>query len=145
MRVDVVGPVVSRVFNPNNAMADRMKHLVEPQFSIQRRTEDSKPGSLIPDGDRAYDKIVGGVTQMSYGLTNRLMVRKDEGQPQSSSPREMLNVSAATELLHRARTGEPVRPVVQLWLQRARGECLLADRADRARDADHAARHRLPR
>lgn len=92
MRVDVVGPVVSRVFNPNNAMADRMKHLVEPQFSIQRRTE-------IPNQDRiptatGYDKIVGGVTQMSYGLTNRLMVRKDkEGQPQSSSPREMLNVS----------------------------------------------------
>ena len=31
MRVDVIGPVVSRVFNPNNAMADRMKHVVEPR------------------------------------------------------------------------------------------------------------------
>jgi LPS-assembly protein len=92
MRVDIIGPVVSRVFNPNNAIADRMKHVVEPTFSIQRRTE-------IPNQDRipttaGYDKIVGGVTQMSYGLVNRIMVRKDkEGEPAASAPRELLNFS----------------------------------------------------
>jgi len=92
MRVDVVGPVLSRVFNPNNAIADRMKHLIEPQFSVQRRTE-------IPNQDRiptstGYDIIIGGVTQMSYGLTNRILVRKDkEGEPQASAPRELVNVS----------------------------------------------------
>jgi len=92
MRVDVVGPVVSRVFNPNNAIADRMKHVVEPAFSVQRRTD-------IANQDRiptvtGYDIIIGGVTQMSYGLTNRILVRKDkEGEPQASAPREMLNVS----------------------------------------------------
>jgi hypothetical protein len=69
-----------------------MKHVVEPQFSIQRRTE-------IPNQDRiptatGYDKIVGGVTQMSYGLTNRVLVRKDnEGEPAASAPRELLNLS----------------------------------------------------
>lgn len=92
VRLDVIGPVLSRVFNPNNRMADRMKHIVEPSFSISRRTE-------IPNQDRiptttGFDKIVGGVTQMTYGLTNRLMVRKDKaGEPQSSAPREFLNVS----------------------------------------------------
>jgi LPS-assembly protein len=92
MRVDVVGPVFSRVFNPNNAIADRMKHVIEPSFSIQRRTE-------IANQDRVptstgYDVIVGGVTQMNYGLTNRLMVRKDTpGETQAGAPREMLNVS----------------------------------------------------
>lgn len=90
MRVDVVGPVVSRVFNPNNAMADRMKHVVEPSFSISRRTE-------IPNQDRiptatGYDVIVGGVTQMSYGLTNRVLVRKSKAGEQSGAPREFLNV-----------------------------------------------------
>jgi len=91
MRVDVIGPVLSRVFTPNNAIADRMKHIIEPAFSVQRRTE-------IPNQDfipkaTGYDIIVGGVTQMSYGLTNKLMVRKDqEGQPQSGAPREMLSV-----------------------------------------------------
>lgn len=92
MRLDVVGPVFSRVFNPNNAMADRMKHVIEPNFSVQRRTD-------IPNQDRiptatGYDIIIGGVTQMSYGLTNRLLVRKDRaGDPTSGAPREMLNVS----------------------------------------------------
>ena len=92
MRVDVIGPVISRVFNPNNAVADRMKHVIEPTFSVQRRTE-------IANQDRiptvtGYDKIIGGVTQMSYGVTNRVMVRKDtEGQPQAGAPRELLNVS----------------------------------------------------
>jgi LPS-assembly protein len=92
MRLDVIGPVLSRVFNPNNGMADRMKHVIEPSFSVQRRTE-------IPTQDRiptstGYDIIIGGVTQMSYGLTNRLMVRKDTpGEPQSGAPRELLNVS----------------------------------------------------
>jgi LPS-assembly protein len=92
LRLEVIGPVVSRVFNPNNAIADRLKHVVEPSFSLQRRTEIANQ-DRIPTST-GYDVIVGGVTQMSYGLTNRLLVRKDtEGQPQASAPREMLNVS----------------------------------------------------
>ena len=92
LRVDVIGPVVSRVFNTNNAMADRLKHVIEPQFSVQRRSE-------IPNQDRipsatGYDIIIGGVTQLSYGLTNKVLVRKDTaGEPQSGAPRELLNVS----------------------------------------------------
>ena len=92
VRVDVVGPVFSRVFNPNNAIADRLKHVFEPSISMQRRTE-------IPNQERiptatGYDIIVGGVTQMSYGLTNRIMVRKDTpGEAQAGAPRELLNVS----------------------------------------------------
>ncbi len=92
MRVDVVGPVFSRVFNPNNAMADRMKHVVEPSFSVSRRTEIANQ-DRIPTAT-GYDVVVGGTTQMSYGLTNRVLVRKDkEGQPQSGAAREFLNVS----------------------------------------------------
>ena len=91
MRVDIIGPVLSRVFTPNNAMADRLKHIIEPSFSVQRRTE-------IPNQDRipvatGYDIIIGGVTQMSYGLTNRIMVRKEKpDQPKSGAPRELLSV-----------------------------------------------------
>ncbi|HEX8027371.1 MAG TPA: putative LPS assembly protein LptD [Vicinamibacterales bacterium] len=92
MRVDVVGPVFSRVFTPNNAMADRMKHVVEPSFSVSRRTEIPNQ-DLIPTAT-GYDVVVGGTTQMTYGFTNRLLVRKDkEGEPQSGAPREYLNVS----------------------------------------------------
>ena len=118
MRIDVIGPVFSRVFNPNNAIADRMKHVVEPSFSVQRRTE-------IPNQDRiptatGYDIIIGGVTQMSYGLTNRLLVRKDkEGEPQAGAPREMLNVSLR-QSYYTDDEREQVRHVVFVRLQQPR-------------------------
>jgi LPS-assembly protein len=93
MRVDVIGPVFSRVFNPQNALADRIKHVFEPSFSMSRR-------SLIPSQDRvpqtsgASDIIIGGTTQLNYGLTNRVMVRKEAtGVPALDAPREFLNVS----------------------------------------------------
>ena len=92
-KVDVIGPIVSRVFNPQNAIADRMKHVIEPNFSVQRRTAIAGQ-DRIPTTVGAYDRIVGGTTQMSYGLTNRLLVRKEvEGQPAAGAPREMLNLS----------------------------------------------------
>ena len=73
-------------------MADRMKHVIEPSFSVQRRTEIANQ-DRIPTAT-GYDIIVGGVTQMTYGLTNRMMVRKDKpGEPQAGAPRELLNVS----------------------------------------------------
>jgi hypothetical protein len=60
--------------------------------SVQRRTEIANQ-DRIPTAT-GYDRIVGGVTQMSYGVTNRVLVRRDaEGQPQAGAPREMLNVS----------------------------------------------------
>lgn len=92
LRLEIVGPVFSRVFNPANAMADRMKHVIEPSFSVQRRSDVANQ-NRIPTAT-AYDTIVGGVTQMTYGLTNRIMVRKDKaGEPQAGAPREFLNLS----------------------------------------------------
>ena len=93
MRVDVVGPVLSRVFNPQNAVADRLKHVIEPSFSVQRRTNIANQ-DRIPTRAGGYDIVVGGVTQLNYGLTNRILVRKDrEGEPQAGAPRELLSVS----------------------------------------------------
>lgn len=93
LRADIVGPVFSRVFTPNNGFAERMKHVIEPAFTVQRRTtiDDQE---RVPQVGGAYDTIVGGTTQLTYGLANRLLVRKKavEGA-QSGSPQELLNVS----------------------------------------------------
>jgi len=93
LRADIVGPVFSRVFNPNNAFAERMKHIIEPNFSVQRRTSiDSQ--DRIPAVQGRYDRIVGGTTQLTYGLANRLLVRKRAVDgAQAGSPQELLNVS----------------------------------------------------
>jgi hypothetical protein len=93
MRVDIIGPVLSRVFNPQNAIADRLKHVIEPSFSVQRRTTIPNQ-ERIPTRAGGYDIVIGGTTSVNYGLTNRLLVRKDvEGQPQSGAPRELLSAS----------------------------------------------------
>ena len=99
-RADFVGPVFTRVFTPNNFLADRLKHVIEPAFSVQRITS-------IDGDDRVrllgstYDRVVGGVTRMTYGLTNRVLIRKapkaapgaGAAPPAASAPRELLTAS----------------------------------------------------
>ena len=93
MRADIVGPVFSRVFTPNNAFAERMKHIIEPNFSVTRRTAIDNQ-ARVPRVQGRYDTIVGNTTQLTYGLANRLLVRKRavEGA-EAGSPQELLNVS----------------------------------------------------
>ena len=98
MRAEVVGPVFSKVYTPNNFLADRLKHVIEPTFGVQRIT-------AIDNGDRvvllgsSYDRVVGGVTRMTYGLTNRVLVRKattkERAAPLASAPRELLTASVS--------------------------------------------------
>jgi hypothetical protein len=94
-RADIVGPVFSRVFTPNNFVADRLKHVIEPSLSVQRTTTIRGEDRIVLLGS-SYDRVVGDVTRMTYGLTNRLLVRKavkeGEGSP-SSAPRELLTAS----------------------------------------------------
>jgi hypothetical protein len=96
LRADVIGPTFSRVFTPNNAIADRLKHVIEPTFSVQRVTSFENQ-SRVPQLGGSSDFVVGGVTRMTYGLANRVLVRKASGDPaaapSASAPRELLNVS----------------------------------------------------
>lgn len=103
MKAEVIGPVFTRVFTPGNAFADRMKHVVEPAFSVQRLTNIDEQ-ERIPT-TASYEYIVGGVTRVTYGLTNRLLVRRggSEGEAaagsaaaaSSGAPREMLSVGVS--------------------------------------------------
>ncbi len=90
MRAEVIGPVFSRVFSPNNAFASRLKHVIEPSYSVQKRTtitvQDQIPAAVS-------EIIIGGTTQFSYGLANRLLVRRDSGEASDKVSREILNVS----------------------------------------------------
>ncbi len=93
LRADIVGPVFTRVFSPNNAVASRLKHVIEPSYSMQRRTA-YESQNRVPNAGGAYDVIIGGATQFSYGLANRVLVRKETATDSTTnSPRELLNVS----------------------------------------------------
>jgi LPS-assembly protein len=95
MRAEVIGPSFSRVFSPNNAIADRLKHVIEPSLNVQRITNFDTQ-DRIPTVGGAYDFIVAGSTRVQYGLANRVLVRKaaaDGASSAASAPRELLTVT----------------------------------------------------
>jgi LPS-assembly protein len=79
VRAQVVGPVLARVFQtPDNGYANGFKHLIEPSFSIQRTMPffDQAQSNRVVKNDYAVDYLVGGVTTIRYGITNRLLARR---------------------------------------------------------------------
>ena len=78
MQTQITGPVFVKVWDtPNSGYSERMKHVIEPWLNLQRIT-------AIDNFDRivrleGIDSIVGNVTQVSYGLNNRIYARRAEG------------------------------------------------------------------
>lgn len=98
LRAEMLGPVFSRVFTPNNFLADRLKHVIEPNVTVRRVTEIDGQDKVITLGS-SYDRVVGGVTSVTYGLTNRILVRKAaktaDASPLASAPRELLTATVS--------------------------------------------------
>ena len=94
IRAEVIGPVFSRVFSPNNGFAERLKHVIEPSFSAQRRTVITVQNQ-IPTSAGGYETVIGGATLLSYGVNNRLLARRaggTSGQAGGGAAVEILSV-----------------------------------------------------
>jgi len=95
MRASVTGPVLTRVWDrPGSDVAERLKHVIEPEVTIQRTTriDDRDRVVLIDGGDYAY----GDTTRVTYGLTNRLLARGRRAGPGGAAGprvRELLTVA----------------------------------------------------
>jgi lipopolysaccharide assembly outer membrane protein LptD (OstA) len=93
MRSSFTGPIISKVWNtPDNGYAERFKHVVEPEFIIQRTTAFDEYDQIvkIEGGDYTY----GGTTRLTYGVTNRFIARRRagaDGAP-AARAREFVNV-----------------------------------------------------
>lgn len=75
MRVDVTGPTFTRIFDtPASGYATRWKHVIQPTFGVSRTTA-FDGFSRVAKND-SVDTIVGGVTNFSYGLANRLLAKR---------------------------------------------------------------------
>jgi LPS-assembly protein len=89
LRADAVGPKLQRVWNtPDNGYAEKFKHVVEPNFSIQRTSFIDNYDSIVKIESNDY--VLGGTTRISYGLTNRLLAKRRGGTGQA---REFVNVA----------------------------------------------------
>jgi LPS-assembly protein len=92
MQAQFVGPVFNRVWDtPDNQYAEKFKHTVEPFLTIAHTTAiDNFDKIILIDGT---DYIVGGNTQLTYGVNNRFYAKRPSAPGQRSQPREILDVS----------------------------------------------------
>ena len=91
MQTQVTGPVLVKVWDtPNSGYSERMKHVIEPWVNVQRTTAIDNFDQIVQL--ESTDSIIGNVTQIRYGLNNRLYARRAEGGGPSVA-QEILTVS----------------------------------------------------
>jgi LPS-assembly protein len=92
LRSDVVGPVFSRIFDrPGSVFAERLKHVIEPAFTLDITSQISNYRSTPVVSD-VSDFVVSGANKLTYGVTNRFFARgKAVGQARGQT-REFLTV-----------------------------------------------------
>jgi LPS-assembly protein len=91
-RSDVIGPVFTKIWDtPEREAIDRMKHVVEPTFSVEHVT-DITNAARVPSLSHISDVVVGDSTKVTYGLNNRFLYRQRPTGPTRGSSREFLTV-----------------------------------------------------
>ena len=91
LQTRATGPSFVKIWEtPDSGYAERMKHVIEPWVSIRRVSAIDNFNQIVQL--EGIDSVVGSVTQMSYGLDNRIYAKRREGGLEGVS-REILNVA----------------------------------------------------
>ena len=74
LQTDVIGPVFAKIWDtPDSTYSERMKHVIEPTFSVNYVTEiNARPLILTTPTTAILSKAS---TRLTYGLTNRFFAR----------------------------------------------------------------------
>ena len=90
----IVGPVLNRIWNlESSGYAEKIKHTIEPFLTVRRTTAIDQFAQIVQL--ESVDSIVGTVTQLSYGVNNRIYAKRRGGGPQGVPAREIVNVALA--------------------------------------------------
>jgi LPS-assembly protein len=93
LRSEVVGPVFTRIFDtPDSSFAERLKHVIEPTFTFDQVTGIDNYKQVVVLSDSS-DFVVGGLTKLTYGLTNRVLARSRPANGAPGQAREFLSGS----------------------------------------------------
>ena len=104
LQSEVVGPSFVKVWDtPNSGYAERMKHVIEPWVTLRRVSAINNFDEIVQL--EGIDSIVGNVTQVSYGLNNRLYAKRNEGGEEGIA-REILNVAVVQSYYTDARAAQ---------------------------------------
>ena len=91
LQADVVGPVFSKIWDtPDSTYSERMKHVIEPIFSVDYVTEINARPLVISTPTTAI--LSRASTRVTYGLTNRLFARAPLVDGGGGGTREFLTI-----------------------------------------------------
>jgi hypothetical protein len=91
LRSEIVGPVFTRIFDPKSGFAERLKHVIEPAFTVDF-TSQFQNFFRTPVTNDVSDIVVSGSTRTTYGLTNRLFSRGRAVDNVAGQTREVLTI-----------------------------------------------------
>jgi LPS-assembly protein len=78
-QAQIVGPVFNRIWDtPNNGYAEKFKHSIEPFLNIARTSSVDNYAQIVQID--TVDSIVGGTTQLTYGVRNRFYAKRRTGR-----------------------------------------------------------------
>jgi LPS-assembly protein len=92
LRSEVVGPVFNRIWDLQGGFAERLKHVIEPAFTVDFTSGFSDFTRTPSVGSDVADFVVSGSTKVTYGLTNRLFARGRTVDGVRGTTREIVTV-----------------------------------------------------
>jgi hypothetical protein len=91
-RTDIIGPVLTKIWDtPDSLATERMKHVIEPAFTLDYTTGIDNQSS-VPQLSDISDIVIGGTTRFTYGLFNRFFYRSRPREGAGGTTREFLTL-----------------------------------------------------
>ena len=92
VRSDIIGPVLTKIWDtPDSRTTERMKHVIEPTFSVDYIT-DIPDQAQVPQLSDPSDIVIGNSLRATYGLNNRLFYRSRPEDGSQSQTREFVTI-----------------------------------------------------
>jgi LPS-assembly protein len=92
LRSEVIGPVFNRIWDLQSGFAERLKHVIEPAYTVDFTSNIDSYNRTPSIGSDIADFVVSGSTKVTYGLTNRLFARGRTVDNVRGTTRELLTV-----------------------------------------------------
>jgi len=92
LRSEVVGPVFNRIWDLEGGFAERIKHVIEPAFTVDFTSNIDDYFRTPSVGSDLGDFVVSNSTRVTYALTNRLFARGRSVDNVRGTTRELFTV-----------------------------------------------------
>jgi LPS-assembly protein len=91
VQTQITGPVFNRIWDtPDNGYAEKFKHTIEPTLTVSRTSAIDNYSQIVKL--EGTDGIVGGATQVTYGVGNRLYAKRKAAPGSPAISREIVGV-----------------------------------------------------